>query len=230
MTTLAPLRPWLLLAATVAWLWAASVYTPWAADRAPRLWLHDTLFYLRYVLLAWAAAEALHLGFHWRDRAARRTVPPLAITLILAVAAWASVHTEAGLRLRVAASAGALGSLATQRHHDTRIRAGHFLVDSVRTPCPGQTWLWLGRPYGGGTGTNAALVLAPAAVPDTPRDSAFRFWQVDQQWWLAYQHAAHYHRHAADEAASKCRPGRAVRGHRDGTRFLHDGRRALPSP
>ena len=62
------LRLWVLLAATLGWLWASSVFAPWAADRAPRLWLYDLLFYLRVVLLAWAAAEVLRCAL-------RRTWP-----------------------------------------------------------------------------------------------------------------------------------------------------------
>jgi hypothetical protein len=227
MTLIMPLRPWLLLASGLAWLWAASAFTPWAADPAPRLWLYDTLFYLRYALLFWAAAEALHLAFHWREPVARRTALPMALALFVAIAAWTAAHTEAGLRIRVLASARALDSLADRRHVDGRVRTGHFIVDSVRTPCPGQTWLWLGRPYGGGTGTNLALVRAPALVPHTPRGPAFRFWQVDEAWWLAYQHAAHYHRDTPGDIASTCAPGRTVQRHRDGARFVDDGRRAL---
>src|SRR5688572_32389413 len=56
-----PLRLWILLAAIVAWLWAGSVFTPWAGDRAARLWLYDFLFYMRFVLLFWAAAEVLRM-------------------------------------------------------------------------------------------------------------------------------------------------------------------------
>ena len=44
-----------LSACVAAWLWLWSIYTPWAADRAPRLWLYDVLYYARVLLVAWIA-------------------------------------------------------------------------------------------------------------------------------------------------------------------------------
>jgi hypothetical protein len=42
----------------VLWLWAGSVYSPWAEDLDPRLWLYDFLFYSGYILLFWVLVEA----------------------------------------------------------------------------------------------------------------------------------------------------------------------------
>lgn len=222
------LRPWCLLAATLAWLWASSVFTPWAADRLPRLWLYDTLFYLRYVLLLWAAAEAACLAFHWRDRRARHALLPLAGTLLAAGTAWVGLHSEAGLRWRVAASESALAAVADSGASDVRRRAGHFLVDSVRQPCRGQAWLWLGRPHGGGTGINLALVRSGAAPPRTPAADAFAFWPAGDGWWVAYQHAARYRDAVATGAGTPaCPRGRILSRQREGLALVEAGRRAL---
>ncbi|MFC7301824.1 hypothetical protein [Cognatiluteimonas weifangensis] len=226
----AALRLWALLLATAAWLWAGSVYTPWAADRAPRLWLYDLLFYLRFALLFWAGAEALRLGLRRGPAAAAW---PLAATALVVLVALGLGHSEAGLRWKLAASHDALAAAARDAGSDRRRRAGHFLVDSVRMPCPGQPWLWLGRPHGGGSGINLALVHAGTRAPAVPAQlrEAFAFWPAHAGWWLAYQHADRYSRATAAApaapAADACVPGAVLTRHRHGLALVAAGRRAL---
>lgn len=236
------LRLWMLLAAIVAWLWAGSVSTPWAADRAPRLWLYDLLFYLRFVLLFWAAAEVLRIALH-RARPRLAEAWPLALTALVVLVAHTYQHREAGLRWKLAASHDALVAAARAGTSDRRRRAGHFLVDSVRMPCSGQVaWLWLGRPFGGGTGINLALVHAGERAPATPFPDAFAFWRATGGWWLAYQHAGRYQRamqqhvlrqHTLEQQAPRqhrspvaaCGTGTVLSRHRQGQDFIADGRR-----
>ncbi|CAN5676734.1 hypothetical protein BH23PSE2_BH23PSE2_01270 [soil metagenome] len=222
------LRPWALLAATLAWLWATSIFTPWAADRLPRLWLYDLLYYLRYVLIFWALAEAIHLGFHWRQPDKRRALLPLTGTVLVAIVAWAYQSSEAGLRWRVDASSEPASAMAMAGFSDERRRAGHFLVDTVREPCPGQPWLWLGRPHGGGSGTNVALVHTGPQPPHSPSPEAYAFWPAAPGWWIAYQHAAHDHRNAVHPSVpAACVPGRVLQRQREGQAWVEAGRRAL---
>jgi hypothetical protein len=163
----ASLRTWSLLLATLAWLWASSVFTPWAEDRAPRMWLYDLLFYLRFVLLFWGGGELLRMALR---RGSPVDAVPLAATALVALAALGYQHSEAGLRWKIAASSDALAVAAGAGDSDRRRRVGHFIVDSVRMPCANtkQAWLWLGRPHGGGTGTNLALVRGGDHPPATP--------------------------------------------------------------
>lgn len=222
-------RPWVLFAVTVALLWAQSVFTPWAAQVQPRLWLYDLLFYLRYVLVFWAIAEVLHLAFHWNEPRKRYSLLPLGCTLFAASAAAIYQYSESGTRWRVAASHEALAAAAEEDFSDARRRAGHFLVDSVRQPCPGQHWLWLGRPHGGGTGTNIALVRSGSQRPMTPSGDVYAFWQARGGWWVAYQHAARDHQAAAQRRTiTPCVPGRIVQSQRQGVDWVSDGRSALP--
>jgi hypothetical protein len=223
---LASFRPWVLLAATLLWLWASSVFTPWAADRLHRLWLYDTLFYARFALMFWAAAEVALLLFRPRGHRANLALAPLAGTALAVLGSLFYLYSEAGMRWRVVASLQDLSATADAGYSDERRRAGHFLVDSVREPCPGQAWLWLGRPYGGGTGTSIALVRAGTA-PLAPTADAFAFWPVTQRWWLAYQHAGHYRRLQGDANAPACRPGRILSGQGEGQAWVDEGRRAL---
>lgn len=228
MTPPSSLRSWILLAITLVWIWASSIFTPWAEHRLPRLWLYDALFYLRHALAFWAAAETIHLVFHWREHRQRRALLPLACAMLAVVGAWAYQHSEIGMRWRLAASREAVLSVAAAGFSDTRRRAGHFLVDSVREPCRGQAWLWLGRPHGGGTGTNVALVHAGARAPLTPSAEAFAFWPAGHGWWLAYQHAARHQAMPAQRPGSPtCAPGRVLSRQRDGMAMVDDGRRAL---
>lgn len=219
----APLRLWVLLVLATCWCWAASVFTPWAVDLAPRLWLYDLLFYARALLLFWGACEVLRMLLRRDGRAA--TLAPLALVVALAAVATGYAGSEAGWRWKVAASGEALRASTRARDHDARHRAGHFIVDTVRHPCrDGQPWLWLGRPHGAGSGTNLALVHAGDAPPQSPMADAFAFRAVRDGWWLAYQHAAHYQRALAGGIREGCRPGRVLERHRDGRAFVEAGR------
>lgn len=202
----------LLLLATLAWLWAASVQTPWAADRAPRLWLYDLLFYLRVVLLAWLAAEGAWLFFRQAQRA-RMALAMLALVAGAWLGALLYADSGPGWRWRALASRAALEALADAGYSDQRRRAGHVIVDTVRTPCGAHVpWLWLGRPHGAGSGINLALVRS-AGVPDTPVGGAFVFRHLGQDWWMAYENAAAHH---AGAARRGCSPGHSVATHRAG--------------
>jgi len=203
----------LLLAATLAWLWAISPYAPRAADRAPRLWLYDLLFYVRAVLLAWTVAEIAFALF----RGTRRS-PGVVALLGTVLAAWlgAAAYDDSGVgwRWRVRASGAALAAVAQAGDSDQRQRVGHLLIDTVRTPCGARSpWLWLGRPHGGGSGINLALVRGNGAVPRTPVRDAFVFLALGEGWWLAYENAARHHAAAPQRA---CTPGTAVGTHRAG--------------
>ena len=228
MSVPSPLRLWMLLAAILAWCWAGSVFSPWAVDRAPRLWLYDLLFYLRFALLAWAAAEILRIALQIalrRGRPRRADIAPLALIALTVLVAQVYQHGEAGLRWKLAASNDALLAVAGAGYSDDRRRAGHFLVDSVRTPCGPAPWLWLGRPFGGGSGINLALVHAGERVPATPFADAFAFWHATDGWWLAYQHGGRYQRamqrHPSPVAA--CSAGHVLSRHRQGRAFIAAG-------
>ena len=203
----------LLVAATSAWLWAMSPYTPWAAGRAPRPWLYDLLFYARVALLVWAAAEVAYALFRdaWRS-------PGAVVLLGTVLATWlgAAAYDDSGIgwRWRVRASGAALAAVAQAGDSDQRQRVGHLLIDTVRTPCGARSpWLWLGRPHGGGSGINLALVRGNGAVPRTPVRDAFVFLALGEGWWLAYENAARHHAAAPQRA---CVPGTAVGTHRAG--------------
>lgn len=220
------IRSWALFTATLAWLWASSVFTPWAEDRAARLWLYDTLFYVRHVLMFWAAAEIALLAFRRREGRARIAFAPLMATAGTVLAAWIYADSQPGIRWRVAASRHELSMAAHAGASNQRLRAGHFLLDSVREPCAGQTWLWLGRPHGGGTGTNVALVQTESP-PLAPSTQAFAFWEAGHGWWVAYQHAGHYQHEFARGGAPTCGPGRILPRHGAGRAWVEQGRRAL---
>ena len=224
-------RPWLLLLATLAWLWATSVFTPWAEDRAPRLWLYDLLFYLRFALLFWGGGELLRLALR---RAPSVDVVPLAVAGCVVIVALGYQHTAAGLRWKIEASSNALATAARTDNvdNDRRRRVGHFIVDSVRLPCARtqQAWLWLGRPHGGGSGTNMALVWGNGRRPATPLHDAFAFWPAGNGWWVAYQHAGRYQQAIVRQqagATEACTPGMVLSRHRQGTALVAEGRLAL---
>ena len=215
------LRRWGLVLAFLAWCWARSALTPWAASRESRLWLYDALFYLGFVLLGWGVAELLALA--WDARHGRRSArSPLATLLLSAALATWWTHSEAGLRLQLRQSEGALQRVAAAGYGDRRQRAGWFLVDSVRTPCGRTPWLWLGRPHGGGSGINRALVYAGDGVPATPQHDAYVFWPLADGWWMAYQHARRDL--AREDAPGRCAGGTPVRSHRRGMAWIGDGR------
>lgn len=214
-------RLWFLLVATLAWLWASSVFTPWAADREPRLWLYDLLFYLRYALSFWGIAELLRLALR-REHMRPSQLLPLALVVLVVPMAWIYSQTAIGLRWQVATSRDALAMSARDTNNDQRHRAGHFLIDSTRAPCgAAQPWLWLGRPHGGGTGINRALVRSGSRAPDTPMHDAFVFAPVRDGWWMAYQNAGLYQRASRPfgEPAAACVPGTIV-SHRRGLAFI----------
>ena len=170
------------LAAVIAsWWWASSVFSPLAASMAPRMWLYDTLFYLRFVLLAWAmVAVGVALG-----RRRTRDLSWFALPLCVAGLAWIYETTESGLRFKVRASASALSRSATWPYDTPRHRAGHFIIDTVRMPVDGQPWLWIGRPFGGGTGTGRALVRSGEVAPTPPDANPYRTRPLADGWWMA---------------------------------------------
>lgn len=213
------LRIGALLACVAAWLWLWSIYTPWAKDLAPRLWLYDLLFYARVVLVAWVLAECA-LWF-WRP-AQRGTLASLLLgaTLLAAIGGWAYAQSGIGWRWRVLDSAAALDAVAAQGRSDLRQRAGHVLVDSLRFPCDAATpWFWLGRPHGAGSGINLAVVRSDA-MPQAPFAAAFRVRRLDGRWWMAYQDGATYHALQGDTAAAACGTLQAAASHRAGMAFI----------
>lgn len=162
-----------------------SVFTPWAPSMAPRLWLFDALYYGWFVLLAWALVEAGVAWRRWRDRGERAFAWFVALIAVVGVA-WMYERTDLGLRAKVRFSDAALRASASLPYDAPRHRAGHFLIDTVREPVAGQPWLWLGRPYGGGTGTRRALVLARGnAMPQAPGGGGYAFRHLAGEWWLA---------------------------------------------
>lgn len=206
----------------LAWIHANTVFTPWAESMDPRLWLYDTLFYAGFVLLFWGAGEALGLVVLWRksnrDRHILLPVSILAIPTLVALLFFVMHHTGTGWRWRVYLSRDALESRQLSGNSDQRQRAGWLLIDSLRAPCGNQSWLWLGRPHGGGTGINLALVYSPHRVPRTPRREAFRFWQVNDEWWMAYQNPVIYQSLA--NAGDECTEGIPVKSHSGGIRHI----------
>lgn len=172
-------------ALAAAWWWANSVFSPWADSMAPRLWLYDTLYYLGFALLAWGLVEAALVFVRWR---ASRKVGAFAwmATMLVGVAlAVVYARTEAGLRFKVRTSAAALDRSATLPYETPRHRAGHFLVDTVREPVKGEPWLWIGQPFGGGTGTGRALVRSGRDAPTPPEDGRYRYRAIAGGWWMA---------------------------------------------
>ena len=181
------MRRGLLAATAAAWWWANSVFAPWAESMAPRLWLYDTLYYLGFVLLAWGVAEVGLIVLRWR----RTHVVPMRslawMCTMLAGVALSTLYarTESGLRFKVSASADALARSATLPYEMPRHRAGHFLVDTVREPVKGEPWLWIGQPFGGGTGTGRALVRSGARAPTPPGEGTYRYRRITDDWWMA---------------------------------------------
>jgi hypothetical protein len=180
----------LLLLALALWWWAGSVFSPWAESLDHRLWLYDTLFYLGFLLGAFVLIDVGFAIARWRA-AQSRSIVWIAAWLVGAWIAWVYDATETGLRFKVYVSADALANSATLPYDPPRHRAGHFLIDTVREPVPGQPWLWIGRPFGGGTGTGRALVRSGAQAPTPPPDmQAYRFRAIGGGWWVAERLAA----------------------------------------
>jgi hypothetical protein len=206
------------------WLWAGSVYSPWAEDLDPRLWLYDFLFYSGYILLFWVLVEAGLWLRRYRDGiASLRALFAGACLLVVSGLAvnlpgWIA-DTEIGWRWHVRMSLEALAPYTVPVHADVRHRVGMLLVDTQREPCPGQSWLWLGRPFGGGTGINLALVHGSRnTAPKSPQAEAFRFLHMHKNWWLAYQNPDSYS--AETDGTIVCVEGRSVASHAQGLRFI----------
>lgn len=219
-----PTRLYVFFPLFAIWLWASSVFTPWVLDPDPRLWLYDVLFYLRYVLLFWGVCE---LVIAWKAkrlmekkprRKAQVTLVLLVLSAATAMVSFGLLHTGPGWHLRVLMSKAALDGYRAPAFSDQRHRAGWFLIDTRRNPCGDQSWLWLGQAYGGGSGSNVALVYSAAEAPKTPSVDAFRFWRVADHWWLAYQNPKKYYAHL--NTGTHCEPGIAVDAHRKGMKFI----------
>ena len=208
-----------LFACVATWLWLWSIYTPWAADLAPRLWLYDVLYYARVLLVAWLLAE---VALWWWHPSKRRRLASILLggTVLAGIAGWTYAQTDIGWRLRVVASAPALEVLAADGASNLRQRAGQELVDTVRFPCNGSTpWYWLGRPHGAGSGINLAVVRSDV-VPQAPLADAFRIRRIDGRWWMAYQNGARYDAMLARGVAQTCHATGTVSSHRAGLAFI----------
>lgn len=205
------------------WFWANSLFTPWATSIDPMLWLYDVLFYTRFVLMFWAVFELLYACWQLTNapqykKNALLSIVTIAIAAVLVSGYYYLMHTGNGYRARVIMSSGALAALQKPDYENIRMRAGWFLIDTKRNPCNDQAWLWLGNPFGAGTGNNMALVRSPNAVPKSPMLNAFRFWQVSNGWWLAYQHPQKYS--SLINQPTVCQAGLLVDSHQQGMRFI----------
>ncbi len=211
-----------LFACVTAWLWLWSIYTTWAADLAPRLWLYDVLYYARVLLVAWLLAEVAL--WCWRPSKRRRLASLLlGGSVLMGIAGWAYAQTGIGWRLRVLASTPALDALAAGGASDLRQRAGQVLVDTVRFPCSASTpWFWLGRPHGAGSGINLALIRSDS-TPQAPYADAFRIRRIDGRWWMAYQHGPRYHAVQVDDTQAACVVPTMTPSHRAGMSFVEAG-------
>lgn len=216
-------RLYLFLTLFLLWLWANSIFAPWAESLDPRLWLYDLLFYARFVLLFWGVCELLFACRQiWNRETSKRYV--FANILMIGIAALSTsaylylMYTGDGFRLRVKLSSSALATLQQPGFSDQRERVGWFLIDNRRQPCTEESWLWLGEVYGGGTGNNLALVHSRSNSPKTPVLEAFRFWPLSGEWWLAYQNPERYYKQL--EVSKSCVEGRIVVTHEQGMEFI----------
>lgn len=221
-------RRWGVALAALALAWAGSVYTPWAADAAPRLWLYDLAWYLRFVVLAWGLVEA---GLLLRARVARGG-PWRALVLAAAIGVGALLSPRSGtvLAWKVRASGAPLQAYVDAGLPGRRARTGHLIVDGLSRPCAArQPWLWIGRPHGAGSGTSLALVRVDAGPALAPAGDAHRLRVLAGPWWLAYQHAARHARATREGNALRgvCTPAVRVSGHRHGLDFVEAGWREL---
>ena len=215
-------RRWGVALAALALAWAGSVYTPWAADTVPRLWLYDLGWYLRFAVLAWGLVEA---GVLLHARVARISAwLPLAVAAAVAISALAAPRSGAVLALQVRASEARLQAVVDAGAPGRRARAGHLIVDGLSLPCDArQPWLWIGRPHGGGTGTSLALVRVDAGTPRVPTGDAQRLRPLTGRWWLAYQHAARHVRAGDMTSRAACVRASKVSSHRQGLDFVEAG-------
>lgn len=217
-------RRWGVALAALALAWMGSVYTPWAADAAPRLWLYDAGYYLRFAVLAWGLVES---GLLWRFRV-RHLAAWLPLMLAAGIALAASIAPRSGLVLawQVRASDAALHAVADAGAAQPRSRAGHLIIDGLSLPCDRrEPWLWVGRPHGAGSGTSLALVRATRAPPSAPPGDAHRVRHLAGRWWLAYQHAARHAQATRSGLALRtaCTPAAGVSRHRQGLDFVDAG-------
>lgn len=216
-------RTMALLACTLAWVWTRSPLTPWAVSAEPRMWLYDLLYYTGFVLLAWGLAEAGALWIaHRRGRKVGAPACLVAIAAVCGLLPFALSASGYGIVLQVRTSTSALAREIdagdTYRH-----RAGALIIDSRRRPC-GETWLWLGRPHGAGSGTSLALVHAGGPRPLDPDPNAFRYRDLGGGWWVAYQHGARYAAGLGQGPPARCTPAEGIVDHRAGMRFVAEGR------
>lgn len=230
-------RRWLLLGLTMAWLWASSAFTPWALSAASMMVFYDALFYARFVLAGWWLVE-LGLLVH-RGRPTPVTIAPMALALALAVLVPQLRQTESGLAALLRLSLPALEQANRERQvsgpslipaDDRRRRIGWFLIDTWRLPCTtDQPWLWLGRPFGAGSGINLALVRSQHGPPEAPDRHAFRFRTLGHGWWLAYQNPAQFFRPGgpASRPPTDCQAGETLDRHRQGLAFIEKGVRQV---
>ena len=216
-------RLYLYFSIFTVWFWANSIFAPWAEDLNPRLWLYDLLFYTRFVLLFWGGVELLIASRQILDTQTSKRNGYANIIVIgmatLSVSAYLYLmYTGNGFRLRTKISASALAALQEPGFSDQRQRIGWFLVDNRRQPCPKESWLWLGEVYGGGSGNNLALVHSKNQSPKTPVLEAFRFWPLNEQWWLAYQNPDRYYKDL--DVSKYCVDGKIVKTHEQGMQFI----------
>lgn len=207
-----------------AWFYGKSVFAPWSESAAARIWLYDLLLYSGFALYLWGLGEAIWLVVQRRRGRASATQLGLALVLLLVagligLAHHLIHHTGTGWNWRVAWSTQALQAFTQPAYSDQRQRVGWLLVDTQRAPCEAEPWLWLGRPFGVGSGINRALVYSPQAVPLSPHPSALAFVAVNQDWWMAYQNPTRYYREPSLNP-SECRPGRELSSHRAGQGFI----------
>ncbi|TVQ29507.1 MAG: hypothetical protein EA370_15020 [Wenzhouxiangella sp.] len=218
------LRLSLLCLLALAWFYGSSVFAPWAESAAPRIWLYDLLLYSGFALYLWGLGEAIWLLMLRRgNRAGARQLGLAAMLLAFAgmvgLAHHVIHHTGLGWDLRVNWSSAELENLTRPGYSDQRQRIGWLLIDTVRAPCEIEPWLWLGRPFGAGSGINRALVFSPGSVPLSPHPSGLAFVAVNGRWWMAYQNPDRFHREPG-LAPNDCRPGVVLRSHRQGERFI----------
>lgn len=218
------LRLLLLCLLAAAWFYGKTVFAPWAESAADLIWLYDLLLYSGFALYLWGLGEIIWLVILRRRQQATRPQLGLAMVLLacaglIGLAHHVIHHTGTGWNLRVNWSTEALQAYTQPGYSDQRRRVGWLLVDTVRAPCRVEPWLWLGRPFGAGSGINRALVFSPGSVPLSPHPSGLAFVAVDEGWWMAYQNPESFYREPG-LAPETCRPGAVLNSHRQGERFI----------
>lgn len=213
-----------LVIVAAAWFYGKTVFAPWAESAVSRIWLYDLLLYSGFALYLWGLGEAIWLVMLRRQGLGTAAQRGMALMLLLVagligLAHHLIHHTGTGWNWRVAWSVQALQPFSQPGYSDQRQRVGWLLIDTQRAPCEVESWLWLGRPFGVGSGINRALVYSPQAVPLSPHPSALAFVRVNDQWWMAYQNPGRFYREPG-LSSDACRPGRVLSGHRAGERFM----------